>query len=640
LRFHCAVLVLSSSVVLSGCVASSYVSNNTVQTGGRQGTAFQGRVHGGQQPIVGASVYLYAANTTGNAGPGIAASIGNASISLLNSGTKDGGGNYYVTTDSGGNFSITGDYVCPSAISQVYIYSVGGNPGAGINPAAGLLAGLGSCGALSSTAFVMVNEVSTIATAYSIAGFATDATHVSSSGSTLAQTGIANAFQNVTNLETLSTGAALTATPAGNGAVPQTLLDTLANILASCVNGTGAVTGPANPTPCYTLFNDAQSSGASGSVPSDTASAAINIAHNPGSNISALFSLPTTNPPFEPAILSLQQPNDFTVVLAFAGGGMNEPTHLAIDASGDVWAANQDSDVTELSSTGAFLSGATGYDVGVTGHLIGIAVDPSGNVWVVNNLTPSIIELSSDGSVLSGASGFTGGVIGPTGIAIDGSGNAWISVSETPASGVAELSNSGAALSGAKGYTSTGFLFPDAIAIDDSGNVWAATSTNPYGVLELSNAGIVLSPAAGFDIGMIPSSGIAIDSDGDAWLIDYSSGRVSEISSSGTVLSGSSGFTDPSLVEPEGIAIDGAGNIWFPDSSALVEFSHAGTALSGTHGYRAATEENGAIGVAVDGSGNVWVGGVSGITETIGAATPVVTPLSLGIKNQTLATRP
>ena len=56
-------------------------------------------VHGGQQPIAGAKVYLYAANTTG---------YGNAAVSLLQSagGTvADGSGNYYYPTTSGGNFS-------------------------------------------------------------------------------------------------------------------------------------------------------------------------------------------------------------------------------------------------------------------------------------------------------------------------------------------------------------------------------------------------------------------------------------------------------------------------------------------------------------------------------------------------------
>jgi hypothetical protein len=53
--------------------------------------------------------------------------------------------------------------------------------------------------------------------------------------------------------------------------------------------------------------------------------------------------------------------------------------------------------------------------------------------------------------------------------------------------------------------------------------------------------------------------------------------------------------------------------------------------------------------VAIDGSGNVWIGNLSGsgaaqatgsITELIGAATPVVTPLSVGVKNNTLGARP
>ena len=51
------------------------------------GAALHGMVHGGQQPIVGAHVYLYAANTTG---------YGNAAVSLLQSagGTvSDGHGN-------------------------------------------------------------------------------------------------------------------------------------------------------------------------------------------------------------------------------------------------------------------------------------------------------------------------------------------------------------------------------------------------------------------------------------------------------------------------------------------------------------------------------------------------------------------
>jgi hypothetical protein len=67
---------------------------------------------------------------------------------------------------------------------------------------------------------VTMNEVSTIAAAYAMAGFATDVTHVSSSGTPLAQIGVANAFANAGNLVSLATGSALSITPSGNGTVP------------------------------------------------------------------------------------------------------------------------------------------------------------------------------------------------------------------------------------------------------------------------------------------------------------------------------------------------------------------------------------------------------------------------------------
>ncbi len=190
------------------------------------GLAITGKVFGGQQAIVGAHVYLFAANTSGYAGAGLAATSSNASKSLLSAastGFSDSVG-AYVPTDGNGNFSITGDYTC-TPNTQVYVYALGGNAGSGANSGAGLLAALGNCPSggnfLTQTPFITVNEVSTIAAAYAFAGFATDATHVSSSGSGLAQTGIANAFANATNLASISTGAALATTPAGNGTVPQ-----------------------------------------------------------------------------------------------------------------------------------------------------------------------------------------------------------------------------------------------------------------------------------------------------------------------------------------------------------------------------------------------------------------------------------
>src|ERR1700691_3877467 len=102
-------------------------ATSAIQTtsGSVPGASLQGMVHGGRQPIVGAKVYLYAANTTG---------YGNSAVSLLESGNgtvADGSGNYYYPTQSQGAFTITGDFTCPSAGSQVYLYAVGGDPGLG-----------------------------------------------------------------------------------------------------------------------------------------------------------------------------------------------------------------------------------------------------------------------------------------------------------------------------------------------------------------------------------------------------------------------------------------------------------------------------------------------------------------------------
>jgi PKD repeat protein len=548
-----------------------------------------GRVYGGQQPISGAHVYLLSANTTG---------YGKPSVSLLNAastGFSDSVG-AYVQTGSDGSFFWAGDYTCTPG-TQVYIYALGGNSGAGTNSASGLLAAMGNCpstGNFSAIPYITVNEVSTIAAAYSFAGFATDATHVSSSGTALAQTGVANAFGNAANLANLSTGQALSTTPAGNGGVPQAQINTLANILSACVDTSGS-----SSNYCSILFSNAMSSGSSGTTPTDTATAAINIAHNPAANIYSLYGIIAATPPFAPALTAL--PNDFTIGIVFTVGGLNTASAaIAIDGSGNAWITNElANSVIKLSSTGAVLSGANGYTGGGLDFPYGIAIDGSGNAWITNELANSVTEFSSTGAVLSGATGYTGGGLGtPRGIAIDGAGSAWID----NASGVTKLSSTGAVLSGTNGYTGGGLNAPAGIAIDGTGNAWI-----PNG-----NAGFTMD--------------------------------ITEFSSTGAVLSGATGYSGGGLYEPGAIAIDGSGNAWIvPTGSYVIELSSAGAVLSGATGYKGgfANAIPLSTGIAIDGSGDVWITDqVSGNIELIGAGTPVVTPLATGVRNNTLGARP
>jgi hypothetical protein len=264
---------------------------------------YQGVVNGGQsRAVVGARIYVLQVNSS---------AYGNSSVSLLNSATghpADSIG-YYVESGEYGGFSIAGDYTC-TAGHQVYLYARGGNSGGdGPNAAIGLMALLGACpetGNFNTAApFIFVNEVTTVAAAYAMAGIATDATHVVASA--LPETGIANAA----GLASITTGFANTSLPSQpEMKVPQTKIHTLANILSACVNSNSPTS-----TGCTTLFTNARSNGASGTTPEDTATAAINIARNPQANVSVLYGLqPRLSAPFLPHLESA--PPDFKLSLA------------------------------------------------------------------------------------------------------------------------------------------------------------------------------------------------------------------------------------------------------------------------------------------------------------------------------------
>ena len=637
----CLSLACLVCVLLTGCTLST-TAPSSPEVGA--GAAITGRVMGGQQPLVGAHVYVLEANTTGYGGSGIAASSSNKSISLLTnvagSTTLDtnGGptnGDYYVTSGAGGAFSITGDYTC-TLNSQVYLYSVGGDSGSGPNSAAGLLAA-GNCpsgGSFPSSLYVVMNEVSTIATAYSMAGFATDALHISSSGTAKAMTGIFNADANAANLENLSTGVALTTTPAGNGTVPQTTINTLANILASCVNSTGP-----GSTACSTLFADAKSGGSTGTAPIDTATAAINMAHNPVANITPLYALSTATPPFAPALTA--QPNDFTILLGFTAGGLAGPRGIAIDGAGDVWVANQASptnngvyDVTELSPSGSALSGTSGYTAATLSEPYGIAIGVGGSAFVTNFTGNSVTKLSSTGALLSAPTDFTGTLDEPDSVALDAGGLVWVGSYNLL---LTKFSNTGSELSpGFEGYNVGGILDPTCVAVDGSGNVWVGNAEyiglNPTpAIAELTNSGTALS-GGGFTGGGISSpESIALDSSGNAWVADYG-GVVIELSPAGVFLSGTSGFSGGGLAHPVGVSIDGAGNVWVANFTGLgiTELSSSGAILSGANGYTSG-HTGGATDVAVDGAGNVWALSAPGVVEIVGSATPVITPIVAGL---------
>ena len=429
-----AVLATFAAFVLAGC-------NGLVQTAPTPvtGRSFSGRALGGQQPISGATIQLYAAGSTGY-----------GSAATYSSGTSLLGANV-VMTDANGHFSITGDYTCPSASTPVYIVGTGGNPGlgpGGNNPALAIMAALGPCGSLTSSTFITINELTTVGSVWALSSFMTGIANIGTSSTNAL--GLTNAFASVNKVVNIGTGTVSgPALPAG-ATLPIAKINTLADALAACVNSNGATTPGAA---CGTLFTAAT---AGGVAPTDTITAAMNIAQHPNVQTSAIAGMATPSAPFQPTLSST--PNDFSIVITHTGGGLSTPTGIATDTAGNVWLSNSgNSSVTKLDNTGAAQSGANGFTVGSVNVPTAIAIDQSGNAWVTNG-NSTVTQLNSSGTI---GTTYSGGALNtPASIAIDATGSAW--VSNTGNNSVTQIT-SGGVLSN---YTGAGITTPAAIAIN------------------------------------------------------------------------------------------------------------------------------------------------------------------------------
>jgi hypothetical protein len=627
MRFSYAPLLASGIFLLTGCAANPVFTSTSTPAGSVPGATLKGMVRGGQNPIVGAHVYLYAVNTTGYGGAGIPGSSTNMSVSLLKSATgtaEDGNGNYYVTTDSTGSFTITGDYTCPLGYAHPYLYASGGNPGSGPNSAAVLVSGLGST--CSTPTYTVINEVSTIAAAYSYAGFSSDPLHSSSSNTALAAKALDNATEAIANLENPETGQALATTPAGNGTVPQAEIDTLANILAACVNSSGP-----SSTPCTTLFNNAPSAGFSPTIPTDTSTAALNIAQNPGANIANLFTLQTAGAPFQPSLGTA--PNDFTIAISYtATTPLNSPTGLAIDSEGDVWvASNGGNGLAAFGPNGTY---ALTITTGGLNQPWGIATDGSGNLWVSNHGANTISEFGPAG-VANASSPFSGGgLTAPEGLAVDAQSHLWIA---NPSTGVlSEFSVTNGSAVSSTGITAGGLNSPGAVAIDDNGDIWVS-NTGGSGSLSVYNvlgSPLGSSPLSGG--GLDNPGGFAIDSNNNAWVANRGANVISSFNDAES--NNATGYSGGGLNGANSVAVDSSDNKWVVNrtGNSISEFTAGGTAVSPSTGYYGGSTTSilsTPISIAVDLTGNIWVtnSGNNTITEFVGLGSPTVTPIAANI---------
>jgi hypothetical protein len=384
-----AVSFAAAAMMLCGCgvVQNSLPAAPVAETVSYAGLG--GTVQGGRSPISGATMNLYQTGTTGyGAGATVIAT---------------------TSTNSNGGFTFPA-FSCTTG-TQLYITSTGGNPGGGTNTNAILMSGVTSCANVSAYTHIGVNELTTVASVYALAPFMNG---VLIGAPTTNQTGLAMAMADVLTLVNIVTGAEPGLNLPAGTTVPTTELYTLADILVACVN----------TNQCSTLFGYATPPG--GSAPGDTLNAAIDIARNPGNNVSSLISLATSSSPFQP---TLSTANDLTVAVTFTGGGsLSSASALAVDGAGQVWVTNRGTNsVTQLANTGAVLSGSSGYTAGSLNSPAAIAIDASGNAWIANSGNSTVSKVTASGGTATGTAYTGGGLSTPLSVAIDSQGMVWLS---------------------------------------------------------------------------------------------------------------------------------------------------------------------------------------------------------------------
>ena len=690
-------LLSLGGLFLAGCGVSTRAGKGVVALPGR---AIKGHAHGGVFPIQGATVRLMETQSNG---------YGGAAIQLLQT-TSDNSG-YFTFPDTG--------WTCDSNQFAYVTVTSGHTSSNAVNNNVGQIGIIGNCGEfLSSTAEidavqVYLSELSTIAAAYALRGFITiDNTNAATgqqivnisappnnnapSGvctfttpTTCVAAGLAHGFENAFNLVdsvnfygTLPTGTARTTPPTNGFAfVPQAMINTLGNILQSCVDSPGGTVGTystytpggTSSTLCGDLFYYATPPG--GTSPTNTLQVALNMAQYPTNKAASLFALQPRAVFFTPTLS--QAPNDLSLSIFYVTqdfgaytGGLTNPVGLSLDANDDAFILATTGQGSANTST-AVLGLATNGDVlfagsGSTTYLspVGITTDALDNIWFTNDDSSAGAILKADPSSGNISVGTT--LANAAGIAVDRFNNVWVSVDGTQGNSILEYSTASLA-----GTTATPLVASNSLgtplttlAIDGQQNLWAlnasSTSTAPT---VLRNLGTANTPA--YNTSLITQSftsgngaGIAFNSNNEAFLplknqLDDASFANGQLALNNLGLFNGTAQNSAPYNSPSQTEVDGAGSVFWTDLEAngeLYQFvpSSGGTMSQGTlHAMLPCYPVNGtcyipavanARGMQIDSTGALWYvadasfyGAPIGIVvQTFGVGTPTWPQQSLG----------
>jgi hypothetical protein len=327
-------------------------------------------VHGGQQPVVGATIQIYAVNQPISGGAYVSTPLITGTLPV---------------TGSDGGFNISGGYIAPTTASHFYIVANGGSPGVGqpANSSISLMGVLEGCTAtvgVSSSLNVSINEVTTMAAMLALQPFFTAPLVANTNSPTITssavnypalQDGFATAF----NLVNLASGQALTSANSYVATNANALMvNSMANTLAYCINS-----APVNGQ-CASLALAATPAGQP-LIALDTIQDAYYMVQNPTNNVLQLFNYGASMAPF---VGLGSAPSAFGVTVSTSQSACQVPVVLG---SAGNYAVLAYSGITNSSTVAdkTVISGSTNLIGSSPTNTISGFTDPTTAVAVIDN---------------------------------------------------------------------------------------------------------------------------------------------------------------------------------------------------------------------------------------------------------------
>jgi len=338
-------------------------------------------------------------------------------------------------------------------------------------------------------------------------------------------------------------------------------------------------------------------------------------------------------PPFSngmAASLVLGQPNLTSSINYTTASGLNFPTSVTFDSSGDLWVADGGNNrILEYKAPFAagmsaslvigqanFTAGATAATQAGLDSPGSITFDSSGNLWVADTFNNRVLEFASPfsngegASVVFGQGSYTSdtasttmsGMNAPTEVSFDKAGDLWVADSFNNRvlefTAPLKAGSSPSFVLGQSDYSSNldggqqSLSLPSSVAFDKSGNLWTADELNNR-VLEFpsplstgTNATVAIgqmsltleSPGNGQSGLYVPFDAV-VDGSGNLWVSDSGNNRILEFKApfstgmNATLVIGQPSFTSyangtsaSALNFPAGIAFDSSGDLWVADA--------------------------------------------------------------------------